>query len=54
MVETITSYDNATVGTGSIVNEAQFAYNDFGQIDTDYQAHGGAVNATIEVRLGYG
>ena len=38
MREKITSYDNATVGSGSVVNEVQFAYNDFGQITHDYQA----------------
>jgi len=26
LVEKVTSYDNATVGQGSVVNEVQFAY----------------------------
>jgi YD repeat-containing protein len=38
MREKITSYDNATVGSGSVVNEVEFAYNEFGQITHDYQA----------------
>ena len=40
----LSSYDNATVGSGSIVNEVQFAYNDFGQLIADYQSHSGTVN----------
>ncbi|MBS0205278.1 MAG: RHS repeat-associated core domain-containing protein [Planctomycetes bacterium] len=52
---TLTSYDNATVGSGSIVNQVQFAYNNFGQLTTDYQSHSGAVNTTStpKVQLNY-
>jgi len=32
MREKITSWNAATVGSGSVVNEVQFAYNDFGQV----------------------
>ncbi len=32
MAEKITSWNGETVGSGSVVNEVQFAYNDFGQI----------------------
>lgn len=51
----LTSYDNATVGSGSLVNEVQFAYNDFGQLIADYQSHSGAVNtgSTPKVQYGY-
>ena len=42
MVEKLTSYDNATVGSGAVVNEVQFAYNSFGQLTTDYQSHSGS------------
>ena len=51
----LTSYDNATVGSGSIVNECQFAYNSFGQLVADYQSHSGAVNtgSTPKVQYGY-
>ncbi|PQO43816.1 RHS repeat domain-containing protein [Blastopirellula marina] len=37
------------------MNEVQFAYNDFGQLVTDYQAHGSAVNTstTPKVQDGY-
>ena len=54
MRETITSYDNATVGSGSIVNEVEFAYNDFGQLTDDYQSHSGAVNTMSTPKVQYG
>ena len=52
---TLTSYDNATVGSGSVVNEVRFAYNGFAQVTRDYQAHAGAVNlsSTPRVQLTY-
>lgn len=53
LVEKVTSYDNATVGSGTVVNEVQFAYNDFGQLITDYQAHGGAVNTSTSPKVQY-
>jgi YD repeat-containing protein len=43
MREKISSYSNATVGSGSVVNEVLFTYNDFGQLTADYQDHSGAV-----------
>ena len=51
----LTSYDNASVGSGSVVNEVQFTYNDFGQVVADYQAHAGSVNtgSTPKVQYGY-
>jgi len=54
MRETLTSYDNPVVGTGSIVNEVQFAYNDFRQLTADYQAHDGAVNISSTPKVQYG
>ena len=47
MLEKVTSYDATS---GNVVNEAQFAYNDFGQLVTDYQAHSGAVNTSTSPR----
>jgi hypothetical protein len=44
LVQNLTSYDNAAVGSGNIVNDVQFAYNSFQQLVTDYQSHSGAVN----------
>ena len=51
--EDLTSYDNATVGSGTIVNDVQFAYNDFSQLTADYQAHGGAVNTSTTPKVQY-
>jgi len=51
----VTSYDNATVGQGNVIDQAQFQYNGFNQVVADYQEHGGAVNisTTPVVRYGY-
>lgn len=53
MLEKATSYDNATVGSGNVVNEVQFAYNDFSQLTTEYQEHGGAVNTSTSPKVQY-
>ena len=34
-------------------NEVQFAYNDFGQVSTDYQEHGAAVNTSTSPKVQY-
>src|SRR5262249_27622846 len=39
MVKKTTSYDNATVGSGAVVNEVELDYNAFGLLIADYQAH---------------
>ena len=44
MPQNITSYDNATVGSGSVVNDVQRGYNAFGQLVIEYQSHSGVVN----------
>jgi RHS repeat-associated protein len=49
-----TSHDNATVNSGTVVNQLQFTHNDFGQTTTSYQAHGGAVNTSISPKVQYG
>lgn len=54
MREKLTSYDNATVSSGSIVNETQFAYNEFAQLIADYQSHGGSVNTSTSPKVQYG
>ena len=43
MREKISSYNGETVGSGSVVNEVLFTYNNFGQLTADYQDHSGAV-----------
>lgn len=53
-LNTVTSANHPTVGSGSTVNEAKFSYNDFGQLQTDQQAHTGAVTAaTPKVSYNY-
>jgi len=58
MVSKVTSYDNATVGSGTVQNQVEFAYNDFGQLITSWQDHDGAVvktggTPTPKVEYGY-
>lgn len=52
-IEKITSYDNATVGSGSVVNEVQHVYNDFSQLTTQYQDHSGAVSTSTTPKVQY-
>ena len=55
MVQNVTSYDNATVGLGNVVNDVQYAYNSFAELITEYQSHSGAVipASTPKVQYGY-
>ena len=54
MINRITSYDNPAVGVGNVVNEVALSYNDFGQLVTDQQSHGGAVvSSTPKVQYAY-
>jgi len=53
MREKITSYNSETIGSGSVVNEVQFTYNDFGQITHDYQAHSSTVNVSTTPKVQY-
>jgi RHS repeat-associated protein len=43
--EKVTSYDNATVGSGNVVNEVAWEYNDLGALEKEYQEHEGAKDA---------
>jgi len=54
MKEAVTSWDDASVTSGNVVNEAQFAYNNFGQLTHDYQAHSGTVNVMSTPSVQYG
>ncbi|MEZ6131596.1 MAG: hypothetical protein R3C59_23240 [Planctomycetaceae bacterium] len=40
--------------SGNVVNEAQFLYNDFGQLTHDYQSHSGTVNVMSTPSVQYG
>ncbi|MBM4091636.1 MAG: hypothetical protein FJ276_19745, partial [Planctomycetes bacterium] len=50
--EKITTNDNATVGSGNVVNEVVFEYNDLGQLTKEYQEHEGAKDANT-LYVGY-
>jgi RHS repeat-associated protein len=48
------TYDNATVGLGTVINDVQFGYNSFGQVIAEYQSHSGVVNTAISPVTQYG
>jgi uncharacterized delta-60 repeat protein/RHS repeat-associated protein len=48
----MTSYGN-TNGTGTPINQTQYAYNGYGQLTTEYQEHAGAVNTTTSPKVQY-
>jgi RHS repeat-associated protein len=54
MLARVTSYNDATVGSGDVVNDVQLEYNDFAQLETDYQSHDGEVNTSTTPKVGYG
>ena len=49
-----TSWDNASTSAGNVVNECQFAFNNFAQVTADYQNHSGAVNTGTTPKVQYG
>jgi RHS repeat-associated protein len=53
LVQNITNYDNATVGSGNVVNDVQKSYNTFSQLVTEYQSHSGAVNVSNTPNVQY-
>ena len=54
MVEKVTSYANATEGSGNTVNEALMVCNDFGQLTSDYQSQSGSVDTGSPPSIEYG
>ncbi|MBI4663653.1 MAG: RHS repeat-associated core domain-containing protein, partial [Verrucomicrobia bacterium] len=54
LLEKLTSYDNATPGSGSVVNEVKYEYNGFMLLTKESQSHQGAVtSSTPAVQYGY-
>ena len=53
MLTQATSYNNAAVGSGTVVNDVLLTYNGFGKLSADYQAHSGAVNGTTLASFAY-
>jgi RHS repeat-associated protein len=52
MVESVTSLDNATPGSGDVLNQTWSTYNTFGQLIKEQQEHTGTVT-TGSVSVGY-
>ena len=46
LVQTVTSYDNATVGSGSVLDQVKLEYNSFGQLTKESQDHAAAVGGS--------
>ena len=54
MVTTITSYDDPTVGSGTVLNEVKMEYNTFGQLVKESQEHSGLVTtSSLNVQYAY-
>ena len=46
MPQAITSYNNATPGSGTALDQAEFTYNTFSQLTEEAQDHAGAVSGS--------
>ncbi len=53
LVASLTSHDDPAPGNGAILNEVLREYNEFGQVTTSYQAHGGSVNTSTTPKVAY-
>ncbi|WP_245764674.1 RHS repeat-associated core domain-containing protein [Planctomicrobium piriforme] len=53
LVQSLSSVDNAAVGSGTVLNEVQFTYNQFSQVRRAYQAVDGTVNTSTTPRVEY-
>ena len=52
--ETVTSWDDATTGSGAVVNEVKWDYDAFNQVTSDQQEHSGVVGgSTPSVNYAY-
>ena len=54
MKSKLTSWNNASVTSGDVVNESVFVFNSFRQLIADYQSHGGTVNTGTSPKVQYG
>jgi RHS repeat-associated protein len=46
MLQTVTSYNNATAGSGTVLNDVKLEYNSFSQLVKEWQDHGAAVSGS--------
>ena len=51
--ELVTQYDNATVGSGSVVDEVKFTYEDWGNVSKFQQDHDSAVGGSLLYDIDY-
>ncbi|MEE8153797.1 MAG: hypothetical protein V3T53_02430 [Phycisphaerales bacterium] len=51
--ELVTQYDNATVGSGSVVDEVKFTYEDWGNVSKFEQDHDSAIGGTLLYDIDY-
>ena len=52
-VKSVTSYDNATIGSGNVVNEVKYEYDANAMLAREYQNPSGAVNVATTLYTGY-
>ena len=52
-VKSVTSYDNATVGSGNVVNQVLYEYDTNGLLSKDFSNPSGAVNTASTPYIGY-
>ncbi|MEI9896723.1 MAG: hypothetical protein WDN28_23400 [Chthoniobacter sp.] len=52
-LQTVTSLDNPSPGSGAIVNDVRLEYNAFGQLINDYQSQTGAVSTNTTPKTSY-
>ena len=53
MKSELASWNNASVTSGDVVNDCQFVFNEFGQLETEYQEHYGEVNTSTTPSIQY-
>src|SRR3984957_19300663 len=53
LLQNVTSYNNPTPGSGTVVNDVELLYNTFQQLANDYQSHSGAVNTGTTPNVAY-
>jgi RHS repeat-associated protein len=49
----LTSFDNPTVGAGTVLNESTFVFNNYGQVTSEFQAHAGTVHVSTSPQVQY-
>ena len=53
VLQGVTSYNNVTVCSGTVVNDVLLTFNTYSQLAIDYRSHSGAVNTSTTPNLQY-